>query len=79
MGDQERITLDRDVMVEEALDIYYPLLIDHGASCAFPLSWFADTYKHTSMHTCIYAYKHTDIHTYTHICIQTYMHACIQT
>ena len=79
MGDQGRITLDRDVMVEEALDIYYPLLIDHGASCAFPLSWFVDTYKHTSMHTHMYTniqtYILTHIYAYKHTC----MHACIQT
>ena len=73
MGDQGRIPLDQDVIVEEATDI----LPDRGASCAFPLSWFADTYKHSYEYAYIYAYKH--IRTYMHTYINTFMHAYVHT
>ena len=88
-GDQGRITLDQDVMVEEATDILPPLdrswrimRFPPVLDCRYihtyehaPIYAYKHTYMYTDVHTCMHStYMYTCIHKYIFACVHTYMH-----
>jgi len=73
---KEKITLDQDVMVEEATDILPPLDRSWRIMRFPPV--LVCRYIHTYEHAYIYAYKHTYMYTDVHTCMHsTYMYTCI--